>query len=44
MVFGKPATEIPWTEKIERPGVMELIRVNEVTDKLDALMARGVLR
>jgi heptosyltransferase I len=39
MVFGKPATEIPWTEKIERPGVMDLIGVSEVTDRLDALMA-----
>jgi heptosyltransferase I len=40
MVFGKPAADIPWTEKIERPGVMDLIAVNEVTDRLDALMAR----
>jgi heptosyltransferase I len=40
MVFGKPATDIPWTEKIERPGVMDLIAVNEVTDRLDSLMAR----
>jgi heptosyltransferase I len=38
-VFGKPADAIPWTEKIERPGVMDLIEVGEVTDKLDALMA-----
>jgi heptosyltransferase I len=38
LVFGKPATGIPWTEKIERPGVMDLIRVAEVTDKLDAKM------
>jgi heptosyltransferase I len=43
MVFGKPATEIPWTEKIERPGVMDLIGVSEVTDRLDALMARDAL-
>jgi heptosyltransferase I len=41
MVFGKPAADIPWTEKIERPGVMDLIRVDEVTDRLDALMARN---
>jgi heptosyltransferase I len=40
MVFGKPAADIPWTEKIERPGVMDLIGVNEVTERLDALMAR----
>ena len=40
LVFGKPAAQIPWTRKIERPGVMELIEVGSVTDKLDALMAR----
>jgi len=40
MVFGKPAAEIPWTAKIERPGVMDLIDVRAVTDKLDALMAQ----
>ena len=38
MVFGKPASDIPWTTKIERPGVMELIEVHEVIAKLDALM------
>jgi heptosyltransferase I len=40
MIFGKPATAIPWTEKIERPGVMDLIHVNEVTAMLDALLAQ----
>jgi heptosyltransferase I len=40
LVFGKPAQDLPWTEKIERPGIMELIAVNEVTDQLDALMAQ----
>jgi heptosyltransferase I len=43
MIFGKPSADIPWTEKIERPGVMDLIDVNEVTDRLDALMARDAL-
>jgi heptosyltransferase I len=38
-VFGKPADAIAWTEKIERPGVMDLIEVDEVTAKLDAVMA-----
>jgi heptosyltransferase I len=38
MVFGTPASEIPWTRKIERPGVMELIQVAQVTAKLDAKM------
>jgi heptosyltransferase I len=42
-VFGKPAAAIPWTKKIERPGVMDLIGVKEVTDKLDALIARTKL-
>jgi heptosyltransferase I len=37
--LGKPADQIPWTTKIERRGVMDLIGVNEVTAKLDALLA-----
>ena len=36
--YGKPAAEIPWTDKIEKPGVMDLIAVNQVTAKLDELM------
>jgi heptosyltransferase I len=40
MVYGKPAAAIPWTRKIERPGVMDLIATDEVTAKLDALMAQ----
>jgi heptosyltransferase I len=39
-LLGRPASELPWTRKIERPGVMDLIDVEAVTDKLDALMAR----
>jgi heptosyltransferase I len=35
----KPAAQIPWTTKIERSGVMDLIGVSDVTAKLDALMA-----
>jgi heptosyltransferase I len=42
--LGKPAADIPWTTKIERSGVMDLIAVSEVTAKLDALMAAGVFR
>jgi heptosyltransferase I len=34
----RPAAQIPWTTKIERPGVMDLIAVKDVTAKLDALM------
>jgi heptosyltransferase I len=37
--MGKPAAQIPWTTKIERDGVMDLISVADVTAKLDALMA-----
>ena len=38
--LGRPAAQISWTTKIERPGVMDLIGVSDVTAKLDALMAR----
>src|SRR5882762_6717562 len=37
--LGRPAANIPWTTKIERSGVMDLIGVSDVTAKLDALMA-----
>jgi heptosyltransferase I len=37
--LGKPAAELPWTTKIERPGVMDLIEVAAVTAKLDELLA-----
>jgi heptosyltransferase I len=40
--LGKPASQIPWTAKIERPGVMDLITVNDATAKLDALMAQDI--
>ena len=30
---------LPWTTKIEVPGVMDLITVDDVTERLDALMA-----
>jgi len=36
--YGRPAAQIPWTTKIERAGVMDLIGVSDVTAKLDALM------
>ena len=37
--LGKPALEVPWTRKIELPGVMELIDVPTVCAKLDELLA-----
>ena len=42
--FAIPAERLPWTKKIERPGVMDLIEVQEVTDKLDALIAESKIR
>lgn len=33
------ADALPWTTKIEVPGVMELIEVADVTERLDALLA-----
>jgi heptosyltransferase I len=37
--LNKPATEIPWTTKIEKPGVMDLITPDDVTKKLHSVMA-----
>jgi heptosyltransferase I len=42
--LGKSATQLPWTTKIERDGVMDLVTIDAVTAKLDALMARRVFR
>ncbi len=35
---AKTVDAMPWPDRIERPGVMELISVNDVTEKLDALL------
>jgi heptosyltransferase I len=35
----KSPAELPWTQKIELPGVMEIIDVASVTHKLDELLA-----
>jgi heptosyltransferase I len=35
---GRPASELPWGTKLEFPGVMDLIEVDEVIERLDALM------
>ncbi|MEY4762514.1 MAG: hypothetical protein RLZZ200_2370 [Pseudomonadota bacterium] len=42
--LGRPAGQLAWTRKIERPGVMDLIRVEDVVDRLEALAAAGLLR
>jgi heptosyltransferase I len=34
--LGRPAAEIPWGSKIERPGVMDLIDVDAVVDRYEA--------
>jgi heptosyltransferase I len=36
--------EMPWTRKIEEPGVMDLITPDDVIERLDALMAAGAPR
>lgn len=36
------AEALPWTTKIEAPGVMDLIAVDDVTERLDALLASAV--
>jgi len=41
---GRPAAELPWTTKIEEPGVMALIGVEDVIERLDALVAAGTPR
>jgi heptosyltransferase I len=40
---GREPEELPWTEKIEEPGVMELITVDRVIAKLDELLAKDGL-
>lgn len=34
--LGKPASEIPWGAKIEKPGVMDLISVDDVIERFEA--------
>jgi len=34
--LGKPAREIPWGSKIEKPGVMDLIGIDEVIERYEA--------
>lgn len=39
----RPANELPWTRKIEVPGVMDLIQVDDVLERLQKLRAAGLL-
>ena len=41
---NRRAADLPWTEKIEVPGVMDLIEVDDAIEKLDELMAAGAPR
>ena len=36
-LLGKPASQLPWTTKIERPGVMDPITPDEVNKKLHSV-------
>lgn len=38
--LGKSASQIPWTTKIEHPGVMDLITVEDVRERLQALRSQ----
>jgi heptosyltransferase I len=42
--LNRSAGSLPWTEKIEMPGVMDLIEVDDAIEKLDELMAAGAPR
>jgi heptosyltransferase I len=42
--LGKRPDELPWATKIEKPGVMDLIKVEDVRAKLDALMRQPLRR
>lgn len=37
-LMGRPAAELPWTTKIEKPGVMDLITPDEVNKKLHSVL------
>ena len=42
--MNRSAARRPWNEKIEAPGVMDLITVDDVVEKLDELMQAGAPR
>jgi heptosyltransferase I len=41
---GRPASELPWIETIEVPGVMDLVETSAVCARLDELLATPLLR
>jgi heptosyltransferase I len=42
--LGKSAEQLAWGTKIERDGVMELISVDDVTERFDAFAAQDLAR
>lgn len=42
--MNRPASRLPWTEKIETAGVMDLIEVDDTIEKLDELVRAGAPR
>jgi heptosyltransferase I len=43
-LLGCDAGSLAWTTKIERPGVMDLVTVEDAVERLDALLAAGAPR
>jgi heptosyltransferase I len=41
--LGRDPASLPWTQKIERPGVMDLITVEDVLGRFAALSEAGLL-
>ena len=41
--LGKPASEIPWGSKIEYPGVMDLIEIDDVIERFEAAAATCIV-
>ena len=37
-LMGRPAAQLPWTTKIEKPGVMDLITPDEVNKKIHSVL------
>jgi heptosyltransferase I len=42
--MNRSASRLPWTEKIEAAGVMDLVEVDDAVEKLDDLMRAGAPR
>jgi heptosyltransferase I len=40
----KPAAEIPWGTRIERPGVMDLVTIDDAIEKLEAALGDAPAR